>query len=473
MKTLTCFLSMIIFLMISVHFTQAQCDFVKGMKDNPSVRCGKITVPEDHQNPSGRKIDLAYAILKAKNPKAGKHPIIYFEGGPGAKNLFKPYMMYWMQNPMRNEHDVILIDQRGLGHSSKLPNMGTEAFAICAKNINEAEELTLTRKLVKKYQAICIKKGIGLQYYNTAQNARDVGKLMKHLRYSKYNLYGASYGTRVARQVADLYPGYVHTVVMSAPAPMLGSFLKGRLESYSKSLDRILKYCENDPDTKIKYPNLRQNYLEAIKQIRKQPIKVTFQKKPFFVNAQDVTLLMRRVMYHNKSLKLVPRLIDAFKNKKEQPIIEAITQEFYLNQFLNITMLLSVEKYENFDLNYTDRKIAKTYKKLPLLPVRLAFFDPLFRSGQNWHQGELPLKQRKFKMSAIPTLIIVNQYDPVTPPLYGHWFMKHLSKGTLIVLDEGGHGGGNPACLNKVRIAFMDNPTGKIDTSCMRLYKGK
>ena len=83
------------------------------------------------------------------------------------------------------------------------------------------------------------------------------------------------------------------------------------------------------------------------------------------------------------------------------------------------------------------------------------------------------MEDRSFKDSEIPTLIFVNQFDPVTPPKYGHLFMKKLSRGTLLILDEGGHGSGNPECKDKVIIDFMDHPNEKPDVSCLHIYGEK
>jgi hypothetical protein len=48
--------------------------------------------------------------------------------------------------------------------------------------------------------------------------------------------------------------------------------------------------------------------------------------------------------------------------------------------------------------------------------------------------------------------------------------MENLSKGKLLILDEGGHGGGNRECKNQVMIDFMNNPNVQLNTSCLNIY---
>jgi hypothetical protein len=48
--------------------------------------------------------------------------------------------------------------------------------------------------------------------------------------------------------------------------------------------------------------------------------------------------------------------------------------------------------------------------------------------------------------------------------------MKSLSNGQLLILDEGGHGGGDYECQDKVMIDFMDGPGEALDTSCLNIF---
>ena len=131
---------------------------------------------------------------------------------------------------------------------------------------------------------------------------------------------------------------------------------------------------------------------------------------------------------------------------------------------------MSVEKYENFDPSNTTQVIEEHYKKYPLLPVKMGFFDAFYQAGMTWHTASMPMEERRFQNSNLPTLIFVNQFDPVTPPKNGYLFKETLSNATLLILDEGGHGGGNRECKDSVMIDFMNEPNGSLDTSCLNIY---
>ncbi len=54
---------------------------------NEALTAGTLQVPENHDQPDGRQIHIAYAVMKAKEPVEGAFPMIFFSGGPGGETL--------------------------------------------------------------------------------------------------------------------------------------------------------------------------------------------------------------------------------------------------------------------------------------------------------------------------------------------------------------------------------------------------
>lgn len=467
----------IVLFILSCHFLKSQvpieADTLEWLPIREDVLAGAILVPENHDAPSGKKIRITYVILKAKDTLSSKYPMIFFSGGPGGNTLNEGTVGFLLEHQMRIERDIILFDQRGIGYSSALPDMSFKAFDIMAKDANEDEELALSKAMILEYKKKCEENNINPQYYNTIQNAKDVGMLFKHLGYGKYNLFGGSYGTRIARVVQDMFPENIHSSVLDSPAPLSGDFLLNRLDSYSLALERIFKYCEDNVKCKKEYPDLKEDYFKAISKLAQKPLTVTMNDTlNVTINAQDGIYLLRRLLYQNNSREKAPELISSFIEGNGPVIDEVLQFEYQLTGGLNLTILLSVEKFENFNPTNTAKVIQESYKKYPLLPVKIGFFDAFYQAGKNWHSGSLPMEDRRFQDSDIPTLILVNRFDPVTPPKNGVLFMENLNNGTLLVLDEGGHGGGgNSECMSQVMIDFMNDPYAKLDITCLNIYK--
>ena len=332
-------------------------------------------------------------------------------------------------------------------------------------------ELEMMIELMDSVKAQINEDGRSLEYYNSFQNAQDVGVLMKTLGYEKYNLYGGSYGTRLARIVQDFFPQMVNASVLNSPAPLGGDFLADRLLAYSQALGLVMKYCRENEGCNQSYPNLGETYFSMLSSLLKEPYVLDFEGQEFVINAQDAVYLIRRRLYSSQSREIIPALIYELSERKPDLVSAVIRNETIFSTRYNSSMWIAVERYEMYDPRYTEEEMDKLYNSLELFPVKLGIFNSFYIAGKHWHDAEIPYEERQFEWSDVPTLITVNQYDPVTPPEYGHIMMERLNNGQLYIMDEGGHGGGNADCRNKVMMAFMADPAAELDVSCYNLYE--
>ena len=47
------------------------------------MACGNVSVPEDHKNPQGRRIELAFMIFKSRSLSPAPDAVVHLHGGPG------------------------------------------------------------------------------------------------------------------------------------------------------------------------------------------------------------------------------------------------------------------------------------------------------------------------------------------------------------------------------------------------------
>ncbi|WP_373507821.1 hypothetical protein [Thiocapsa sp.] len=52
--------------------------------EGQTVACGKVSVPEDHAKPDGRRIDLTFMIFKSRSPAPAPDAVVHLHGGPGS-----------------------------------------------------------------------------------------------------------------------------------------------------------------------------------------------------------------------------------------------------------------------------------------------------------------------------------------------------------------------------------------------------
>lgn len=424
-------------------------------------------MPEDHNHPDGKTIELAWAVIDAKNPLPGKYPLIFLTGGPGGETL--PIVPFFLELSLTHDRDLILFDQRGIGRSNALPDFGEMLTGILAADLSPAEEKDEIEKILIYYRDKAKEQGISLHHYNTFQNARDVGMLMEYLGYEKYHVMGGSYGSRLARVMIDKFPEYIESAVLDSPNPFENDFIVSRIKSYEQSLRMIFEQCESDHHCKSEYPNLETDYTEAIQSFADYPLKIDMDDFTFYVNPQDALFILRYQLYRADALNGAPSLIRAFKNRDKEHVRQNLNMALPMITDGNYSMFLSVERYEHYDPSIDSTMLDNMYQEMSFFPAPLALFTSLYLSAGIWHEHTINSSKKNFKQSDVPVLIFVNKYDPVTPPANGEIMMERLTNGHLFILDEGGHGEGNLECKIEVIRSFFDNSENRPGSGCLNI----
>lgn len=177
------------------------------------AQLGRLTVPENRNNPQGRLIELAFVLLKsnAKNPEP---PIIFLSGGPGTPAIDH---LQGARSPvllaLRENGDVVLLDQRGTGLSKpQLSCDQTLPYPLTQPAIRENMV-----EAFKRQARLCAEQHgskVDLNAYNTEESASDVNALREALGVDKISLLGSSYGTTLALTTIRRYGEHVHRVIM-------------------------------------------------------------------------------------------------------------------------------------------------------------------------------------------------------------------------------------------------------------------
>src|SRR5690349_10220213 len=198
----------------SAHFEKGTCQFSlhAGFVDGQNVLCGFLVVPEDRNDPHSATIRLAVATFKTPSATPAPDPIIFLQGGPGGRVIqdFAPLVMSHQLDlaSQFDNHDVIFIDQRGTGYSK--PSLQCPEY-IDVQHMTD-QQLTPDQQVTQQNSALIqchdrlARSGIKLSAYTTYSDAADVHDLIEALNYKLVNLYGVSYGTRLALEVMRAFP---------------------------------------------------------------------------------------------------------------------------------------------------------------------------------------------------------------------------------------------------------------------------
>src|SRR5947207_12809268 len=84
---------------------------VDGVKEE--LRCGVYNVFENRRAQTGRKLPLKIVVIPARHPHPDQGPVFYMAGGPGeTATELVDLVMSWGD---ADEHDVVIVDERGTG----------------------------------------------------------------------------------------------------------------------------------------------------------------------------------------------------------------------------------------------------------------------------------------------------------------------------------------------------------------------
>lgn len=235
------------------------CPFETGKALLP-VECGRLTVPENYDDP-GRTIDIAFMIVRAKSNRDPENPVIFLSGGPGSPSLVYAEML--VATPLIHElvvdRDWVFYDQRGTGRS--LPALR------CAREDDYLKRVRLCRDKL-------IKEGVDLSQYNSARSAQDIDVLRKALGAKQWNLWGISYGSRLAFAVARDFPASVRAIVHDGPSDPQAPEIVDDFRGTEAAINRLLAKCAGDAACASKYPDLRARFLAALPRLRQRPLNV-------------------------------------------------------------------------------------------------------------------------------------------------------------------------------------------------------
>lgn len=172
------------------------------------ARCGRLARPLD---PSGRvpgDIGIAFLLYPHLNASlAAVGTIVATEGGPGFATSSSRAGYLTLFAPLRGDHDLLLVDNRGTGRSqaiecTPLQTMKTPTIAAvgaCGAALGDASDL-----------------------YGSGLAADDLAAVLDALSIDRIDLYGDSYGTFFAQVFAALHKLRLRSVVLDGAYPVIG-----------------------------------------------------------------------------------------------------------------------------------------------------------------------------------------------------------------------------------------------------------
>jgi pimeloyl-ACP methyl ester carboxylesterase len=473
------------------QFAQAPCPFSmgSGFIDGQNVICGYLSVPEDRHNPKSRKIQLAVATFKTPSANPAPDPVIFLQGGPGGrivKDIAGAITSGFLDLQTQfGNHDLILVDQRGTGYSTpslQCPEVVRLQYQTDV-NVTPQQSVTIQNQALAQCRSRLVGEGINLSAYTTYTDANDIHDLIGALGYSQVDIYGVSYGTRLALEIMRSFPQHIRSVILDSTVPPQLRLLTSVPSSTARVFNTLFQGCASDPGCNAQYPNLASVFYSLITTLNAHP--VTFQttdqstgtgSHTVLFHGDDLVNLAFTSFYVAQAIPLVPQLIYQVRNG-DYSDASRLYGALIFDDSVSWGMYYSVECAEDVDfLNSATVAAAAQAYPPALRPDQLIGLEGELPACANWGVRKVATSESQPVTSAIPTLVMESEYDPITPPANGDLVAQTLSHSYKFLFPGVGHGAmlsnlgsQNPSavCPTLVAIAFWNTPTQKPDGSCI------
>ncbi len=455
------------------------------------INCYTLSVPENRAKPTGAKVQLAIAVIKSANASVNASPVFFLQGGPGGDSIdffgseARQYSVSWAQvgSAIFGNRDVILLDQRGTGYSK--PSLACPE--INALQYQTDSTASLDQQIQEQNAAIsaCHSRltasGINLDAYTTYSDANDVHDVIDALGYSAVDLYGVSYGTRLALDVMRSFPQHVRSVVLDSTVPAQVGLLTSIPSSTARVFKTLWDGCAADAACNAQYPNLEQTFYADYAALNAHPLSFQTQdqtygdpkyKQTFTVSFNGDTLanLLFTAFYDVTAIPLLPQMLYQLKTGATSDAAKIFGNDMF-DSSVSWGMYYSVECAEDVDFDTTSQ-LASAAQAFPQ-PIRqdqLASLDGEIQGCKLWGVHTVDPSEAQPVSSSIPTLILEGEYDPVTPPANGDLAAQTLSNSYHFLFPGIGHGvmfSDGTFCATKVTQEFWVDPASQPDASCL------
>ncbi len=459
-------------------FETENCEFQ--VPPGRDVECGWLTVPEDRSNPE-KMIHLHVAIFHSDSANPAPDPIVYLEGGPGGDALEAVPLVFEMRfAPFLANHDLIMFDQRGTGYSEPslaCPEETEVAFALLEQDISPEQATEQLLDALFSCQERLSDEGINLSAYNSRENAADLNDLRLALGYETWNVWGISYGTRLAQTVMRDHPEGIRSVVLDSTYPLAANLLTDTPDNVIRAFTVFFAGCVADLACNETYPELETVFYEQITRLDEEPAllpitnPLTGESYEAYFRGTDMVGILFQSLYATEIIPVLPQMIFDIA-AEDYSLLTALLSSFLANaDFVSIGMQYSVQCYEeNSFATLADVEAAATEHPLlePFFAYSINIGPQALTVCEQWGAGEADAIENENITSDIPTLILAGEYDPITPPAWGQVVAEGLANSYFYQFPGVGHGASLAGeCPISVMEAFWADPTQEPAAACI------
>ena len=360
----------------------------------------------------------AFAILES--PDAKHEPIIFLHGGPGGRSVFDRHIWLTPRSKILNSHDLILVDQKGSGESE--PSL--DCWEV-DQGLNENSISACKTRLSLE--------GIDFSSYQVREIAEDIVQLRVSLGIKKWNLYGVSFGSRIALELISIDEGAVNSVVLDSPLPDHVAAYDSLPSESERAINLTLNNCQimNECDLSLlnqetsDCPHTQSLMSECLgnllTRLNRNPIMFSDSENTISVDDSTFAFELVNTLAHPDGKSTVPKAVMLALNGR-------------MAEAMNSLLTVNVAGYSKGDelsegAQFSSECLDELPKNDPLIEQ---YSTPLAKALSKrekvlqeicaiWIPSETPIRKHSPQSFETEALILSGLLDPITP---ASWSLK-------------------------------------------------
>ena len=427
-----------------------------------AARCGTLEVWEDREARAGRRISLRVAIIPAKLRAREPDPVVVLAGGPGQGAVSLASQVMGLFARLNDSRDIVFLDQRGTGRSHPLD----------CQDESQPMQMLFEDALPTRLVSRCLEQlDADPRQYVTPVAVEDLEEVRAALGYPKVNLWGGSYGTRVALEYVRRHGDRVRSMVLDGVAPATMKLPLSFVADGDAALARLIESCEQDAACRATYPDLRVMILSLRTQLARRPARATIQdprtgdRATIQVNENVFLSGLFRPLYVAELASLLPFGIAAAASGDFNPLLaqnlelaDDIAENLSIGMHLSVICAEDVPRIARGDLDLVSQSFFGR-----------ALVDDFVRACGIWPRGKVPDEYYTPVSSPVPALILSGGIDPATPPRHGEQVAATLANARHFVAPHIGHGVSLHGCAPRLIESFVrKGSAAELDGKCLQ-----
>ncbi|NOK08916.1 alpha/beta fold hydrolase [Corallococcus exercitus] len=436
------------------------------------IDCGLLVVSENRHKADSRPIRLPVTIFRSRAAKPLADPVLFMPGGPGLSGVER--ITSGKHNKLLDERDYIVLEQRGAKFaqpSLQCPEITTLKGEEAAGRLRGPAATTALTQAAGRCREKLATSGVDLDGYTSEAAADDIEDLRKVLGVARWNLYGVSYSTRLMLTVLRRHPAGVRSVVLDSVLPPEVNFDEVSATNLLRVLNQVFDGCAVDRVCGAKYPDLRARFAKLVADADRLPLKLAIRAAggPAEVRGAQVVEAVYSAMHEPMQIPLIPKLIVDASEGRFETLRGLISGNQGPSQ-MAWGLRYSVWCAEELPFEDAGRIAAQLAPAMGLGGVNEGTASP--QECRAWNVTAAPAVENEPVKSDVPALVFAGEFDPDTPPEWGHRLLGSMPNAYPVDMRGYSHAASFNSCGVSIVKAFLQDPSHPPAVDCALKLRG-